>query len=430
MAIRTFTLMASIIMGAVIYAADIPSEPGVYPQPDGKLLGVGAGKLHSSLRATHAARAALNAAERDAKRRIARYLFPNEFADGKSIVIDIRGSVRVQEMPAGNNTPALVAILAAPAGVSVRSQADASVIVDARQVAVAPAMFSWLTDPLLQLGGARIYEYRDGWLAVAVGQAPLSGGDSIAERNALKAARVEAGKNLADVIFGSTLNVLEDEAESVQERNGIASMRQWTRSVTRETIEGKMNHAVEAGHWFTNDDYAAVVLVVSQPQLEPEFLAGYHDNSSDNEQTIPEYPDWDVEPEWEFVLLDCPRLLRGGAVLYPQPDGLWAVGVGAGKLSGNVATDRINAPRAAEMDARGNIIKYLTGFSTASKTEDVRELEIILDQNGLESSSVIESLQKVTREQTTGRIHDLRRVGSWKSLDGKLLYQIHIVNLF
>ena len=403
------------------------TKPGVYPLKDSRLLGVGQGKVHSSLRDTYAQRSALNSAEHDAEQRIAKYLFLDMFEKYEKVSIKLRHATRVYEHPPMPDQPtAYVAIVVNCDDVSATPILDVSIILNAENVILPAAMLPYLEDPLLQLGGGRIYSYKDGWLVLGVGVAPLFGNDSLAERDAVKRARLEAGKALTETIFGSNFDVMEQEAELQIEHDGIASFRQWSSRRTRETIEGELKRALEIGSWYTDDDYVAIVMAVSDMPLESD-LANIPSPQNGNDTSIPDYPDWEVEPRWEFALISYPRLLHGGAILYPDSDGLWGIGVGAAKLTGNLANDQINAPRAAEMDARRNLVGYLSGFSTKSDTVAMEEIESILSENGMESTEIIESLRKLTKEKTTGMIRDLQKSGTWKSLDRKLLYQMHVV---
>lgn len=403
-------------------------KPGVYTLKNGKLLGVGQGTLNTSLRGSQGSRMALDSAEYDAKQRVARHLFPDDFSKYKTISVEMRHSQRVFEQTATNtNKIAYVAIVVDADDVSAKPLLDASVILDVKKVVVPQGMFSYLEDPLLQLGGGKIFSYKNGWLAVGIGLAPLFGKGSVAERDAMKRARLEAGKALTDTIFGSDFSVMEQEAESQIERDGIVQVWQWSNRRTRESIEGTLKQAAEVGYWFTDDDHIAIVVAVSNLPLDPSLVS--NTLQSDGDLDIPDYPDWDVEPDWEYALFSHPRLLKGGAILYHDSGEWWAVGVGAAKLTGNPANDQMNAPRAAQLDAQRNIIKYLVGFSSKSNSESVEEIMIIMAGNGAESSSILESLQKITNERANGFIRNMRKGGSWKSLDKKLLYQVHAVNV-
>lgn len=398
------------------------TTPGVYELKNGKLLGVGSAKISSSMRESKAVHTAFDSAERDAKRRIAKRLFPEEFERHKNLSIELSHAQRVFEHSNKGKTEVIVGVMVAPNDVSVVPLFEESVILDAREVRVAPEFFRYLEDPMLQLGDGRIFSHNDGWIALGVGVAALTGSDSIAERDAMKRARLDAGKQLSEAIFGSAFSVDELAGESQVERDGLIRIREWAKRRTRETIEGEFKNAVEVGHWFTEDDHIAVVMAVAAPplQIKPVLL-------DDAEEDIPDFPDWDVDPEWEYLLLSRPHLLRGGAVLYPDAGQLWAVGVGAAKLTGNSANDQINAPRAAEMDARRNLVRYLAGFSSKSSVDDIEEIGVFAAENGIESSAIIESLQKLTQEKASGLVRNLRKGGSWKSEDRKLLYQVHVV---
>lgn len=402
------------------------SKPGVYPLKDGYLLGVGQAMLHSALRDSLTSRTALNLAERDAKRRIARHLYPEVFANHQNVSVNIRLAQRVHEQMSVNNAQvAYVAIVVNEKDVTVIPLPDTSVILDAKKVFIPPEMLYYLQDPLLQLGGGRVFSYEEGWIIIGVGVAPLFGDDSIAERDAMKRARIDAAKAITEAVFGSNFQMLEQEAENSLERDGVISIRKWSQRRTRESIEGELNNAVEVGYWLTDDEHIAVVMAASDIPLN-------HSTYSMTEQTIEEtgiadYPDWEVEPQWEYPLLAHPRLLKGGAIVYPNSETLWVVGVGAAKLTGNLANDRINAPRAAQMDASRHIIRYLVGFSSHSHIHNIVEVEKIWDENGLESSSIIESLKKITKENATGMVRELRSIGTWKSQDCNLLYQAYVM---
>ena len=400
----------------------ILSKPGVYTLNSGDVIGVGQGKISSAMRESQAVRHAMDSAERDAKQKIAKHLFPEQFKKYSSVSITMSHSRRVFEDSDGQN--AYVAILVNAGDVSVFPQVAAEVILDSRNISLDQAYLSFLEDPLLQIGGGRVYAYKDGWLAIGVGLAPLIGSGSVAERDALRLAKLEAGKVLAESIFGSYVESLENTAQEQIERDGLIRMREWTSRRTRESIEGELRKASEIGYWLTNDDHVAVAMAISSVPLSVTAISN---GSTSN--VIPEYPDWEVEPPWEYVLLDNPRLLKGGVILYPEGTDMYAVAVGTAKLSGNVNNDRINAPRVAEMDARRQIIKYLVGFSVKGKTEAREEIELVMSENGFESSKVIESLSKMGQEKASGMVRGMQKTGSWKSEDRSLLFQVHIVKV-
>lgn len=252
-------------------------------------------------------------------------------------------------------------------------------------------------------------------------------GDVVLSHLAAGIETVNGRKTMTETIFGSNFDVMEKEAESQIERDGIVQMRQWSSKRTRESIAGTLQQVAEVGHWVTDDDHVAVVMAVSNLPLESSLVVTIP--PADADLKIPDYPDWNVEPDWEYVLLTHPRLLKGGAILYPDSGEWWVIGVGAAKLTGNQANDQINAPRAAEMDARRNIIKYLVGFSSKSNTDSLEELQTVINDSGMESSTLIESLNKMTQERANGFIRNMRRVGLWKSEDRKLLYQVYVIDI-
>lgn len=411
-------------------AAQLPDKtvlkkPGVHPLSNGDLLGVGQGSAHESLRDIQASRVALDMAERDAKLRIAKYLYPEMFARHKNVAIDITHLFRVFEQRANTaGAKAFVAIVVNSGDVSARPVLDDSVILDAKRVYLSPEALAYLQDPILQLGGGRIFTHKDGWIAVGVGVSPIFGGDSLAERDAMKRARMEAGEELAETIFGGRFELLEEEAETREEHNGIARMREWSSKTTRENVEGELRRAVELGYWFTNDEHVAVALAVSDLPLD--YLSV---RPADPAEEV-DYLDWNVEKSWEYPLLNRPGLLRGGAVLVFEANALWVVGVGAGKLNEDPKNNRIDAPRSAELDAKRNIIKYLVGFSSNSETVEIEEVVLEMNEHGVDSSSIIGSLRRNLGENAAGVVKNMRVLGSWKAADGKLLYQAYAIRLF
>lgn len=413
-------VLDQIVDGSVLYT------PGAYPLDNGKILGVGRGRLHDSLRDKRAAGLALDTAEHDAKRHIARHLFPEVFKNHDQVSFEFRHVNRIYEKPASpDDQYTYVGVVANKEDVIRVPLADASVIQDATKVAVAPDMLAYLEDPLLQLGGGRIFSYKNGWLVVGVGVAPLFGTDSVAERDAIKRARIDAEKNVTETVFGSDFEVLEREAETASERDGIVNIRQWIQKGTRESVEGELKQVKEVGHWFTIDDHVALVVAISNPSLDQSFIVVQPEIADDAE--IPEYPEWDVEPYWEQVLLTHRHLLQGGAILHSGSSGIWIVGVGGARLNGNPANDQINAPRAAEIDARRNITKYLTGFALKSRVEAIEEITIAISGNDAKSTVIADTIQKLTREKVAGMVVSMRKGGSWKSIDGKLLFQVHFM---
>lgn len=405
-----------------------PLRPGVYVLKDSHLLGVGEGRLHATHRGRRSLRFALLAAERDAKRRIARHLHPEIFDRYRNVSVKMRRATRVhEETGRSEGSAVLVAVLVDPANVAVTPLPSPEVILDARRVEVAPEMLPYLKDPLLQLGGGRIFSSGEGWLVVAVGLAPLFGEDATAERDALKRARVAAGKAIAETVYGSNFDVLEQEVETRCERDGVARFRRWSKTSTREQIEGHLQRAAEFGHWRTNDGHIAVVLAVT------DSLAGLDAPETlviDQEGTAPLYPpDWDMEPQWENVFLEHPRLLEGGAIIYPSSGGLWGICVGAAPLTGDAVNDKTHAPHLAELDAGRSIVKYLLGFSSESVTLFNEEIESIMAERGVNATPlIIESLKSMTQEAATGLVRGLHPVGSWTSEDGQKLYRVFVVD--
>ena len=400
----------------------ILSQPGVYTFDDGDLIGVGQGKIPSSMRNSQAIRYAMDSAEQESKQRIAKHLFPDQFKKYSSLSITMTQSRRVYEDNNGQN--AYVAILVNAKDVSVSPQVASEVILDSHTVNLDQAFLSYLEDPMLQIGGGKIYAYKDGWIAIGVGLVPLIGKDSVAERDALRLAKIEAGKALAESIFGSYFESFEDASVEQIEQDGIVRIREWSSKRTRESIEGELRKAVEIGYWFTDDSHVAVAMAVSSLPLSVNIAS-----PAINSNAIPNYPDWEVASPWEFVILDNPRLLKGGVILYPEGTDVYVVAVGTAKLSGNSENDRINAPRVAEMDARRQIVKYLIGFSVKGKIDARDEIEIVMSENGFESSRVIESLNKIGQEKASGLVRGMQKSGSWKSEDGKLLFQVHTVKI-
>ena len=131
--------------------------PGVYPLKDGFLLGVGLGESNSSMRESSSIRHSLQKAERDATYRIARHLYPDDFARHKTVSVDVRHKYRIFELPAQSpRQSSYVAVVVNTEDVFIRPLLDASVIVNANKVILPPEMCFYLQDPLLQLGGGRI----------------------------------------------------------------------------------------------------------------------------------------------------------------------------------------------------------------------------------------------------------------------------------
>jgi hypothetical protein len=426
---RRIWLPALLLLQLSVFAREMSispnwlTKPGIYELPDGSLLGVGQGKIPSSMRETRAETYSLDRAEWDAKERIARYLFPDIFKKRKTVHIGLKHVRRVSEKHIEDNS--YVGIVVKPQDVTALPIPDTSVILEAEKVDVVPEMLLYLEDPLLQLGGGRIFARDEGWIALGVGLASLSGKGSLAEREALKLARVEANRALAETIFGSNMKILEREIDTALEKDGLVQFKKWSSTQTEETVSGQLRQAVEVGSWQTKDGYLASVMAVGFPALNlPDQAARV-----EAPVTVPDYPDWEVEARWEYVLLNYPRLLHGGAIIFPESDSLWIIGVGAAKLRGDPAYDRINAPRMAEMDARKNILKYLDGFSVKGVSKAVEELENIIRDNGAEYLNVQESLERIARENSVGISRNVNQVGSWKSEDRAILFCLFTIKL-
>lgn len=402
------------------------TTPGAYPLADDKILGVGEGKISEGLRDERALRLATERAALDAKRRIALFLFPDEFKKYRRIDVVIAYAQTVLTSHAGQ--PDVTVCLVADAnGVALRPSLGLDVIIDAHDIQVAPEVLPYLAEyPVLQDGGARIFSHDDGWFALAVGLAALpTGADARARHEGSKIARAAAGRELSELIFGNHIEVLEVEAESVIEAEGIARAKEWLRKETRETVQGMLHQAEQVGAWLTDDGHIAVVLAVgTAPPGLRDAVPMYEDGDS------PEHPDINIAADWEGAFRSHPGILKGGAALYNRDDGTYALAIGVSALSGNPALDMIRAPRAAEIDARRQIVRYLEGFSLLSKIEAIEEMELTAANNGgLDEVNQVESLQKRTRERSVGKSDPMLKVGDWRSKDGKVLYAAFVMSL-
>lgn len=394
--------------------------PGVHALGDGRLLVVGEGRVSSTLGEARALRLARSLAESDARRRLAAHLFPGE---GEAVALEVSGQETVSEKHRdGASGRVFLGLVVDPTKVRRVRRTAAMVFAECRRLRLHPQVMEEMAAlPTLLDGGGHIFESPDGWLAVGVGFAEVkTPGDSASERDARKIARVNAAKELSEVIFGAWMQVMEADGSEYAETGAGGHFLDWSIKHTRETVSGEFVNMEEAGSWLTDDGELAMVATLSDPRLAWDV--------SDGTLAAPAVADIEMGAEWQEVFYRRPQWWQGGSGVAAVQGRTVAVAVGAAKLKGDPAYDRIQAPMAAEMDARRNFLKYFNGFSTTTVTDDVEAVREAFSDAG-ESTEVLDILRKTSAERAKGAVRTMEKVGVWKSEDGKILYAAFMLDL-
>ena len=414
-------------------AERLPDTPGVYQSGDGRLIVVGAGKITSQLRGDRAERLALALAGRDARARLARYLFPQETRSG-SVFVSLSGSVVLHQGPMPADAEKMLVVLAVdPAKVSLAAYEP---LQEHYEVRIAPFFSDILReDPSLAEGGGRILARDGGWLAIGVGYATLSPeADRAGERAARTIARVHAEKAIAAAVFGAEVTLTESQLEIVAEGPGGAALKEWAATRFAEEVRGTLAHTLSAGEWRTLDGRLGLAMVTGCPEPvsalygTPGILDAPEGNASGatpdgkSAEAIP--PRFVVEEAWQQPLLSRPWLLQGGLALHEQDQALWLLVVEGRPLSGNPAEDRLQLPLLAQTQARNAAARFLSGATiTSGETESEQRL---FDSVGNKDETVL-TLSEIAREDVSGVVDGMKTIGSWISTDRNIAYFAYVL---
>lgn len=395
--------------------------PGVHMLRDSPLLlVVGEGRVSGSLGEARAKRLAHTMAEHDGLRRLAAFLYPGE----QGVAVEMSGQQTVATFANTKTNRLYVGVTVDPASVKRVERTAAMVFSGCRNLQLHPLVMDEMAAlPTLLDGGGHIFESADGWLAVGVGFADITTpGDSAPERDARKIARVNATKELSEVIFGAWMEVMEADGTAYAETGAGGNFLDWSVKNTRESVTGAFTNMEVAGSWSTDDNEMAVVAVMSDPRLSWDGVA------RNLTAEPPDVSEVDMPPEWEEVFAFRPHWWRGGSGV-AAPDGkAMAVAVGAARLRNDPAYDRIQAPQAAELDARRNFLKYFAGFTSTTVTSDIESIQQTFSDAG-EATRVEDILKKTAQENSKGAVRVMKKVAGWKSGDGKLLYAAYVIDL-
>ena len=395
--------------------------PGVHTLRDSPLvLLVGEGKVAGSLGEARAKRLAHDMAEHDAIRRLAAFLYPGE----QGVLLEMSGQQAVTTFINTKTNKLYLGITVDPAKVKRIERTAAMVFSSCRNLQLHPLVMEEMAAlPTLLDGGGHIFESPDGWMAVGVGFADIkTPGDSASERDARKIARVNATKELSEVIFGAWMEVMEADGSAFAETGAGGNFLEWSVKHNRESVTGEFVNLEIAGSWSTDDDEMAVVAVLSEPRLSWEGVV------RNTAAEPPDVADVDMPEEWEEVFSLRPQWWKGGTGVAAPGGKPMAVAIGAARLRNDPAYDRIQAPMAAELDARRNFLKYFAGFTSATVTTDTESIRETFSDAGV-AARVENILQKTARENSKGAVRVMNRVGGWKSGDKKLLYAAYAIDL-
>ena len=388
--------------------------PGVYPLSQNRLLAVGAGRVTTQLREDRALRLAGLLAENDAKAHLTRHLFSDTLRKEpqRRFSVNISGGQLVSQTRAGDK--AFVAILAEAQAVSL---APLSPLADCYDVRVAPLVEELLDqNPMLADGGGGIFPQEQGWVALGVGFAAL---DSNTDREARIIAVGNARKALSEAIFGLSISKQEQYEEITAEGPGGNLLREWAKTSTKETVQGLLQGAEQAGEWKTDDEHLGVAVLVGRP---PIVLAGGETVNTDK------LPGFSLEEEWREAFLQRPWMIDGGAGLHVHKGISYLLVVEGAPLKGDPLADRTQTPLLIDVKGRNAAAKYLSGVNSDSLTVETEERSLTV-QGTDEKETLRDSLRKLTKESVLGVVQGMRKVGSWQSEDRRILRQAYIIPL-
>ncbi|WP_027187760.1 hypothetical protein [Desulfovibrio cuneatus] len=401
--------------------------PGVYPLSQGRVLAVGAGRITSKLREDTAQRLARSMAERDAKARLARALFSKQIqAEApRQFTVQLHGAQTVFAEPSPVTAGTMVAGLVVPRGNVTLIPLPLHM---AREVRVAPIVEQlFASDPVLEEGGGRVFPQEQGFIALGVGFAALPEAPGAkAEQATRTVATLAARAALTEAVFGVEVLAEQKTIDIVAQGPEGIVLRQWAKSKSKEEVAGAFKAAQQAGEWKTDDGHLAVVVLVAHPPLPLEEQGDFGTAAQDIQHRFISLPDMAVEDAWQEAYAARPWLWGGGANLYEADGKVFLLVVAAAPLQGNAAQDATTTPLVAETKARAAAVRYLAGITVKASTLEVEESLL----QGVEMTETMQtSLHKLVRESAQGVVQGLRKVGSWKSEDGKLLYYATVVPL-
>lgn len=390
-------------------AASVDSEPGVYRMDDGTLTAVGKARISSSLSGARAERAAEMRAELDAKRRLGEYLFASEVAKLKKYSISVQGARRLGKRISNDGSELFIAITAEPSRVAI---APYNPLDDCYDVRAAPLVGELLMlHPPLADGGGMVFDRDSGWVAIGVGFAALlpdAGEDALREARAV--ARLDAGRALSETVFGSQVSTRAQSGEIVATGSGGDKLREWAKNTVTEQVEGAFKNAQLAGEWKTDDAHLGVAIIVGRP--EPDLGTGKADNPED--AGVFTAHRLDMPEEWQKVCARLPWIMEGGAAVIQNSNEFLLIVIESGKLQNNPVYDRTQLPVLVETKARTRAVRYLSGFSSSNTVLDSEEYNF---DSATDSALATDVLHKVARENSTGVVAGLRKIGTWQSAD-------------
>lgn len=401
--------------------------PGVYPLSHGRVLAVGAGRISSKLREDTAQRLARSMAERDAKARLARALFDKQIqAEApRQFTVQLHGAQPVFAEPSSVTAGTMVAGLVVPRENVTLVPMPLQM---AREVRVAPVVEQILaSDPVLEDGGGRVFPQEQGFIALGVGFAALPEAPSAkAEQATRTVATLAARAALTEAVFGVEVLAEQKTIDIVAQGPEGIVLRQWAKSKSKEEVAGAFKAAQQAGEWKTDDGHLAVVVLVAHPPVPLEGQSAIENAAHDKQSAFLSLPAIAVEDAWQEAFAARPWLWGGGANLYEAQGKVFLLVVAAAPLQGNSTQDATTTPLVAETKARAAAVRYLSGITLEASTLEVEESLL----QGVEmTESMQTSLRKLVGESTQGVVQGLRKVGTWKSIDGKLLYYAAVVPL-
>lgn len=390
-------------------APSFPEQPGTYPADDGKgLIVVGRGKIPDGLRQDRAQRLGVLIADKDARKRLAFHLYPEEMRKG-GVSLSISGLETLWQGTAPNAPGMMQIVLRAnPAAARLVPSNPLDVCLDVRTESFLPVFLE--RAPQLMKGGGLVFDNNGGWLALGVGLAPLS---AQTETSIRAVARINAEKAMTEAVYGATLAVSEMHRQVHAQGPGAAILQDWASQQIREDIAGAFARSRIAGEWQTLDGFVAVAVVVARP--EPAFEAGIleHADAMDEPKGL------NLPEEWRQPVLSRPWLHRGGLGLCENGKNLWILVVEGGNVTGNPVHDRTQLPLMVETKARSAAVRYLSGFTMSARTVDQEDHFFDGIANRAKVSQKFHSLAK---EEVLGAVSGMTKLGNWLSDDEKTQY--------
>jgi hypothetical protein len=279
--------------------------------------------------------------------------------------------------------------------------------------------------PNLLQGGSHIFVDGNDWVAIAVGVAPLENesGKRIVVRDAKKAARSIAQKDLVGALSGVKRSAEEHSSMISDQSGGSARIREYFLTLSRQEIKATLQRAEVTGTWFMErNKFVAIMVAVGNPG-NPLLEA-----SSTKQTKDPGFSNVTVESPWREVFWSHTGILTGGASLYQQGNGVIIMAVGSARMTGD-PVNAIQRERVARAMASREVLQFVQGLQIRAQDEArLTQVRLTAEEKTI-FESTREAFKSLVQEKVHGIVRMLKPVGSWHSKKGDYFYQAFVVRL-